>query len=621
MPPKKKTRVKHPLKKNGMILPDIVAQVAQQVQAAVDQSPLDDDATTLAPLYGWRPTQGHVKLYTQQVVGPPPQPNEMPPKKKSRTKHPLNKNHVILPYMVSQTAQQMPPKKKIRVKHPLKKNRVILPHMVSQTNQQVQAAADQSPLDDDATTLTPQCVWRRTQRHVKPPTQQVAVPPSQPNEVDHSEPTIVMMPTLGLVSMDTMHPSREDHISPSSTTNHSPSQPLTSFSSQHTSVSTNPSCLVPAPRGNRTKGSRYSRPIPETAPDGRPLIHPDGRGWLPCRVASRALTSVITSQYSDPYPSWGAIPPTMVECWFEKFGEKVAWLPEHDFQIRNIFKTKGSMRLSEILMEARNKRKRPSWMDESVWKELERIWMDPSYKKISVRAKKNRASCKGGSVHTCGSISVAEHTIRMAEELGRDPTLDEIFVKTHTKKDSSWVDDRAKKSYESFQDKLQKASQVEDASGSGSQAINPAARLDIWVQSVGGKNRGRIYGAGDRSSLYRPGVKCLTPDSRPSKGCSNVLSQYSGEVAAQIAAFEERAKAAEDEAREAREELRQVEQRRQEEVHLAEQRTAKFQRQLASLANSVASIQAESSRRRRRRRHRHRDYDEYESTSDESEDY
>lgn len=77
MPPKKKTRVKHPLKKNGMILPDIVAQVAQQVQAAVDQSPLDDDATTLAPLYGWRPTQGHVKLYTQQVVGPPPQPNEV----------------------------------------------------------------------------------------------------------------------------------------------------------------------------------------------------------------------------------------------------------------------------------------------------------------------------------------------------------------------------------------------------------------------------------------------------------------------------------------------------------------------------------------------------------------
>lgn len=35
-----------------------------------------------------------------------------------------------------------------------------------------------------------------------------------------------------------------------------------------------------------------------------------------------------------------------------------------------------------------------------------------------------------------------------AEELGRDPTLDEVFLKTHTKKkDNSWVDERAKKTY------------------------------------------------------------------------------------------------------------------------------------------------------------------------------
>jgi hypothetical protein len=33
-------------------------------------------------------------------------------------------------------------------------------------------------------------------------------------------------------------------------------------------------------------------------------------------------------------------------------------------------------------------------------------------------------------------------------ELGREPTLDEVFLRTHTKKkDSSWVDERAKKTY------------------------------------------------------------------------------------------------------------------------------------------------------------------------------
>nr|XP_027187849.1 uncharacterized protein LOC113785477 [Cicer arietinum] len=269
--------------------------------------------------------------------------------------------------------------------------------------------------------------------------------------------------------------------------------------------------------------------------------------------------------------------------------EKVAWLPEHNFQINNIFNTKGSMRLSDMLMQARKKRKCSTWMGETVWNDLEKIWMDPSFKKISNQAKKNRASSKGGAVHTGGSISITEHTIRLTEELGRNPTLDEVFLTTHTKKkDNSLVDERAKKTYETYQGKLQQASKNGEASSSCSQVVNAEARLDMWVQSVGGKNKWRIYGAGDRSSLYRPGV-----------------------IAAQIATFEERAKAAEHEAREAREELRKAEQRRQED----EQRTKELQIQLVTLAKSVASIQAESSRRRR-----HPDYDEDESNDDDGDE-
>ncbi|XP_073223422.1 uncharacterized protein [Cicer arietinum] len=302
------------------------------------------------------------------------------------------------------------------------------------------------------------------------------------------------------------------------------------------------------------------------------MIWSDGRGWLPCRVASRALTSVITSQYVDPYPSWRAIPKLTLERWFDKFGEKVDWLPEHNFQIKNIFNTKGSMCLSDMLMQARKKRKCPTWMGESVWNDFEKVWMDPSYKEISNRAKKNRVSSKGGAVHTGGSISIAEHTIRMS-----------YFAKIFccfsflAKFDSHFV-----------HGKLQQASKGGEASSSCSQVVNAEARLDMWVQSVGGKNKGRIYGAGDRSSLYRPGVASLVPDSRPSRGCANFLSQQSNEIAAQIAAFEERAKAAEHEAREM---------------------------QLATLAKSVASIQAESSRRRR-----HPDYYEDESNDDDGEE-
>nr|XP_027191084.1 uncharacterized protein LOC113786989 [Cicer arietinum] len=108
----------------------------------------------------------------------------------------------------------------------------------------------------------------------------------------------------------------------------------------------------------------------------------------------------------------------------------------------------------------------------------------------------------------------------------------------------------------------------------------------MWVQSVGGRIKG--------------GSMVLEIDPR---------------FIDQIAAFEERAKAAEHEAREAREELRKVEQRRQEEVQQTEQRTTKLQMQLATLAKSVASIQAESSCRRR-----HPDYDEDESNDDDGEE-
>ncbi|PNX67929.1 hypothetical protein L195_g055892, partial [Trifolium pratense] len=91
----------------------------------------------------------------------------------------------------------------------------------------------------------------------------------------------------------------------------------------------------------------------------------------------------------------------------------VAWLPEHDYQIKKIFESKGSRRLSEMYMEARNKRERPSWIGEDAWKELDIEWKKPAYKAISQRNKKNRNSAKGGSIHTGGSITFTEHTLRM----------------------------------------------------------------------------------------------------------------------------------------------------------------------------------------------------------------
>ena len=171
---------------------------------------------------------------------------------------------------------------------------------------------------------------------------------------------------------------------------------------------------------------------------------------------------------------------------------------------------------------------------------------------------------------------------------------------------------------DTFQTNLNQASEGVDESGS--QMVDSATRLKLWAKSAGGKNRGRLYGVGDSSSLYRPGVSSLVPNTVLSMGCSQVSSHYSHEMATQLATLEERAKAAEDELRNTREELRQAELKREKEIQKSEQQAAEFQRQLIALTNSVASMQADASRRQ----HRHPDYDEsedgsedgYDSTSD-----
>ncbi|CAK8563271.1 unnamed protein product [Lathyrus sativus] len=345
--------------------------------------------------------------------------------------------------------------------------------------------------------------------------------------------------------------------------------------------------------------SRHSCHEIHKTTDGRPYIFPYGRGWNPCRVASRALTKVIESQFRKAWISWREIPDKRVNRMFMKFGKIVAWRPEDEFELKSIFKSKGSKRLSEILMDARKKQERPSWMGEGAWKGLKIKWETPEYKVKAARNKKNRASAKGGSVHTGGSISTNEHIIRMRRELGREPTLDEVFLRTHTKKkDSSWVDDRSKKTYETFQEKLKHASQVGETSNSGPKEVDSATRLNFWAEATGGKTRGRLYGVGDLSKHYKPGVSSLITQQSRVSTCSG---QVSAEIAAQMATIEERENAAEEDARVAREECRK-----------ANKRTQDLERQLRELDESVASIKGD------KRRRRHSDYDDDSDSDDDS---
>ncbi|KOM28310.1 hypothetical protein LR48_Vigan520s000200 [Vigna angularis] len=91
----------------------------------------------------------------------------------------------------------------------------------------------------------------------------------------------------------------------------------------------------------------------------RPWIEPYGKGFIPSRVASQAITRSIKQQFQSPWPTWGAIPDDDKKPFWQRFQMKVQWKPEHESQIHRNFHMKASHRLSEMFRDARNAGQRP----------------------------------------------------------------------------------------------------------------------------------------------------------------------------------------------------------------------------------------------------------------------
>ncbi|KOM43177.1 hypothetical protein LR48_Vigan05g078100 [Vigna angularis] len=92
---------------------------------------------------------------------------------------------------------------------------------------------------------------------------------------------------------------------------------------------------------------------------------------------------------------------------------KVQWKPEHETQIQRNFHMKASHRLSEMFRDARNAEERPYWLGEQIWNSLLAHWNSVEFPNKCAKAQRNKASEKGGTLHTGGSITIHEHAIRM----------------------------------------------------------------------------------------------------------------------------------------------------------------------------------------------------------------
>ncbi|KAI0492086.1 hypothetical protein KFK09_026351 [Dendrobium nobile] len=156
-----------------------------------------------------------------------------------------------------------------------------------------------------------------------------------------------------------------------------------------------------------------------------------------------------------------------------------------------------------MFTDIRKSGKRPLWIREVIWAELNTAWGSEEYTRKRDQNRQNRASDVGGlgsSLHTGGSIPHTEHRRRLKEMLGREPTPVELHSRTHKRQeDQQWIDERARKAHEEYT----RLRETHAASGEGySSGSVEYSEYRIWSQAVGGMQHGRVYGLGVQAQAY-----------------------------------------------------------------------------------------------------------------------
>ncbi|WMV45176.1 hypothetical protein MTR67_038561 [Solanum verrucosum] len=160
-----------------------------------------------------------------------------------------------------------------------------------------------------------------------------------------------------------------------------------------------------------------------------------------------------------------------------------------------------------MLFVARKNNEKPSWLRADIWVKFLEKWNTPEFKVKCERAKAARASVKGGSLHTGGSMSYAAHKRKMTKLKGAEVSNSEVFEETHKKRNKDgirgeWIEPRAEETFVGFQrglDEWLQAHPTSDADSTSSSDIT-----SIWTNVAGGVKKGRVYGLGAQPSSFHP---------------------------------------------------------------------------------------------------------------------
>ncbi|RYR59629.1 hypothetical protein Ahy_A05g025528 [Arachis hypogaea] len=174
--------------------------------------------------------------------------------------------------------------------------------------------------------------------------------------------------------------------------------------------------------------------------------------------------------------------------------------------IYQAWKFRAVKHLQGMLHAIRKKGARPYWILPEVLGELMRHWDTDAYRQLQARNTAARKLTRGTSLHTAGGTTFPKARLHLNHSLGRPSRMDELFEHTHTRKEdrTQWVDEHSRKTKDIFQERIFQAEQERQTDIEADVTDPPPIYEEsIWIEIVGRKRRGRVYGMGKLEDRYQ----------------------------------------------------------------------------------------------------------------------
>ncbi|XP_010506993.1 PREDICTED: uncharacterized protein LOC104783546 [Camelina sativa] len=221
-------------------------------------------------------------------------------------------------------------------------------------------------------------------------------------------------------------------------------------------------------------------------------------------------------KFDGPYYSWKVTPQHIQERYFTTFARKYNWDIGITELVKEGFLKIAKSRMKGIVSQVRRSGVQPPWIGDKVWPIMCEYWNTPDAMERSENASHCRNSDRGGlgvHKHLAGQKSYVQIHQEMEEELGRPVSLVEVFLKTHTRPDGSFVDQKAKQVAETYEKTIEDRQTDMDNDGpdcsesSTHRTLSLEERNEIFLECTQTDNRGNPFGLGSLVETLRKGKR------------------------------------------------------------------------------------------------------------------